>query len=342
MRTSTLARADLAECERIGRETGLAAGLASALSGISVADTAPGRYAAVPAAGPDDGAAVLRHRLADAEGVVFLECPGRCPEAGPTWTQTGRLLAAVRLGVLRAALDQAVEHLSGRLSGGEPLIRKQLITGAIADIMAGTEMVRAYAQTQGGPAALADIHTRLDTLGWEVLKLFGAAGYLADSPGRALYVSALVAGTWVPARGGAAGMIELDDDLRAARDATRELAEDLRGRALAVDADPEAMDEHLNSDAFEVLRISETPMEFRESQPGGPRLPNGARLPDRGNCLTNAVSLIEAARGDMATVLACPAPGLPRRPDRSAGRPVRSGSCSSGGCMAAGRGRSSR
>ncbi|WP_194911399.1 acyl-CoA dehydrogenase family protein [Catenulispora rubra] len=197
MSTSTLPRAGMADCERTGREAGLAAGLASALSGISVVDTAPGRYAAVPAS-PDDGAAVFRHRLADAEGVVFLECPGQGPEAGPTWTEVGRLLAAVRLGVLRGALDRAVEHLSGRLSGGEPLVRKQLITGAIADVMAGTEMLRAYAQTQGGPAALADVHTRLDVLGWEVLKLFGAAGYLADSPGRALYVSALVAGTWVP------------------------------------------------------------------------------------------------------------------------------------------------
>lgn len=196
--TSTLARAGMAECERIGREAGLAAGLASALAGMSVADTAPGRYAAVPAATLDAGAAVLRHRLADAEGVVFLECPGQGPDGGPGWIEAGRLLAAVRLGVLRRALDQAVEHLSGRLSGGEPLLRKQLITGAIADVMAGTEMLRSYVRTQSGPAALADIHTRLDTLGWEVLKLFGAAGYLADSPGRALYVSALVAGTWVP------------------------------------------------------------------------------------------------------------------------------------------------
>lgn len=198
MSISTLPQTGMAECERIGRAAGVAAGLAAALTGISVPDTAPGRYAAVPATGLDDGAAVLRHRLAEAEDVAFLACPGQSAEGGPAWAEAGRLLAAVRLGVLRRALDQAVEHLSGRLSGGEPLVRKQLIMGSIADVMAGTEMLRAYAQTQGGPAALADIHTRLDALGWEVLKLFGAAGYLADGPGRALYVSALVAGTWVP------------------------------------------------------------------------------------------------------------------------------------------------
>ncbi|MEZ0109811.1 hypothetical protein ABH920_003825 [Catenulispora sp. EB89] len=203
MSISTLSQAGMAECEKAGREEGLAAGLAAVLSGTSVAETAPGRYAAVPAAGaegagPDGGATVLRHRLADAEGVVFVECPGQHPDGGPTWTEVARLLAAVRLGVLRAALDRAVEHLSGRESGGEPLIRKQLIVGAIADVMAGSEMLRASVATQGGPAALADVHTRLDVLGWEVLKLFGAAGYLAEGPGRALYVSALVAGTWVP------------------------------------------------------------------------------------------------------------------------------------------------
>jgi alkylation response protein AidB-like acyl-CoA dehydrogenase len=106
-------------------------------------------------------------------------------------------------------------------------------------------------------------------------------------------------------------MIELDDRLRAVRDASRELAEDLRGRALAIDSDPEAMDEHLNSDVFELLRITETPAEFREALPAGLKLPSGAAMEERGNCLTNAVSLIEAARGDMGTVLACPAPGLP-------------------------------
>ncbi|MEZ0109812.1 alkylation response protein AidB-like acyl-CoA dehydrogenase [Catenulispora sp. EB89] len=106
-------------------------------------------------------------------------------------------------------------------------------------------------------------------------------------------------------------MIELDDQLRAVRDGARVLAEDLRGRALAIDADPEAMAEHLNSDAFELLRITATPAEFREPLSGGLKLPDGASLPDRGNCLMNVVSLIEVARGDMATVLACPAPGLP-------------------------------
>lgn len=206
MSISTTADVDMAQCERIGRECGLAAGLALALSGIEVAEAAPGRYAAVPAEAVALDAPVLRHRLAELEGIALLECPGGCPAGdGAALAEVGRRLAAVRLGVLRAVLDQAVEHLSDRVSGGEPLVRKQLITGAIADVVCGIEMVRTYAEALSEPAALGDVHSQIDALGWEVAKLYGAAGYLADGPGRALYVSALAAGTWVAreeARGG--------------------------------------------------------------------------------------------------------------------------------------------
>jgi Acyl-CoA dehydrogenase, C-terminal domain len=199
--TGTLASAGLSECELAGREAGLAAGLALALSGTAAADVAPGRYAAVPAEGLADDVPVLRHRLADAEGIVFLDRPGERPADAPELAEVGRLLAAVRIGLLRRILDQVVEHLSGRLSGGEPLIRKQLIAGAVADVMAGLELLRGYAAAQRGPVALADVHNRLDELGWEVATLYGAAGYLSDGPGRALHVSSLAAGTWVPREG---------------------------------------------------------------------------------------------------------------------------------------------
>ena len=198
MSISTLVSAGLSECEQAGREAGLAVGLALALSGTAVADAAPGRYAAVAAEGLSDDAPVLRHRLADPEGIVFLACPGERAADASELAEVGRLLAAVRMGVLRRVLDQVVEHLSGRLSGGEPLIRKQLIAGSVADVMAGLELLRGYVSAQHGPVAVADVHNQLDELGWEVATLYGAAGYLADGPGRALHVSALVAGTWVP------------------------------------------------------------------------------------------------------------------------------------------------
>ncbi|MCX4750461.1 acyl-CoA dehydrogenase [Kitasatospora sp. NBC_01287] len=105
-------------------------------------------------------------------------------------------------------------------------------------------------------------------------------------------------------------MIEFDAHLRAVRDLSREAAEDLRARALPIDADPEAMAAHLDSPVFTLFRQSDTPAEYRESIPGGLGLPAGVSLPDRRTCLQNVVGLIETARGDAATVLACPCPGL--------------------------------
>lgn len=190
----------LQRCEQIARADGLAAGAAVALSEVDVAATAPGRWVAVPAAHLPDGAVVRRHHLAGLEDIVFRQCPG-LPTRPDQLAAVGRLLAAVRLGVLRRALDQAVAHLSGREGGGEALVRKQLVVGAIADVMAGIELLRQHPSTGSGPAATADLHTSLHELGWRVTQLFGAAGYLTDHPARALYVSALLASTWVDLRG---------------------------------------------------------------------------------------------------------------------------------------------
>src|SRR5262245_32150262 len=122
------------ECEHIARNEGLAAGLAVALAGAEVDATAPGPYAAVPARDVPAGAAVYAHSLADREDIAFMACPGERPAGTLGQVEVGRLIAAVRLGVVRRLLDEAVEHLSGRVVGDEPLVRKQLIVGTIADI----------------------------------------------------------------------------------------------------------------------------------------------------------------------------------------------------------------
>jgi alkylation response protein AidB-like acyl-CoA dehydrogenase len=197
----------LRRCEQTARAEGLATAATVALSEVDIAATAPGRWVAVPATRVPEDAVVRRHSLAGLEDIVFQECPGARPAGTGELVEIGRRLAAVRLGVLRRALDQAVEHLSGREGGGEPLVRKQLVVGALAGVMADIELLRQRASTETGPAALADLHDCLDELGWRVTQLFGAAGYIADHPARALYVSALLASTWVdrnPDRQGAA------------------------------------------------------------------------------------------------------------------------------------------
>ena len=99
-------------------------------------------------------------------------------------------------------------------------------------------------------------------------------------------------------------MIELDGPLRAARDAAREAGEDLRARALSIDADPDAMEAHFGSPVFARMRRAETPVEYRDPVPGD------VAPPDDETCLQTVVAFIEISRGDAATALACPGPGL--------------------------------
>jgi alkylation response protein AidB-like acyl-CoA dehydrogenase len=101
-------------------------------------------------------------------------------------------------------------------------------------------------------------------------------------------------------------VIELDDRLRSAQGVCRELARDLRTRALAVDADPDAIEQHFDSPAFDYIRRSTIPAEYLD---GG-----GTGRPDQnagiGPALGNAVTMTELAQGDAAMVLACPSPAL--------------------------------
>jgi alkylation response protein AidB-like acyl-CoA dehydrogenase len=208
--------------EQAARDQGLAAGLGLALADCDIPATAPGRYAAVPARLADGGRPVLTNSLAGREDIVFMDCGlvrSRPPAAASTGelaaaisrrrdlAAVGRRLAAVRLGLTRRLLDGAVDHLASRTGGAEPLIRKQMLVGTIADVIAGVELLRALAPPRPArtvpadavPAdgVLADLHARITELDWQVIRLFGAAGYIADHPVRALYVSALVANTWV-------------------------------------------------------------------------------------------------------------------------------------------------
>jgi alkylation response protein AidB-like acyl-CoA dehydrogenase len=100
-------------------------------------------------------------------------------------------------------------------------------------------------------------------------------------------------------------MIELDARLRAVRDVSREAAEQLRSLASAIDADPDAMEAHLDTEVYAMVRTSNTPAKHRESLPGKP-----LRLLEEGNCLETVVGTLELARGDAGALLACPSPAL--------------------------------
>jgi alkylation response protein AidB-like acyl-CoA dehydrogenase len=100
-------------------------------------------------------------------------------------------------------------------------------------------------------------------------------------------------------------MIELNSRQRRVRDICRDGAEDLRARALSVDADPDAMDAHFDSPVFALIRRSHTSVEYRDAASAGT-----TSLPESKACLDDVVAMTEFARGDASMVLACPSPAL--------------------------------
>jgi hypothetical protein len=208
---------DLEALAVLGSRQGLAAGLGAVLASLDVPSAAPAGFAAVPAglarAGAGwAGAVVVPHGIAEAEHVTVLRLPSA--SGSPSWAGSGpglvgersAALAAVRLGVLTAMLGQAVRHLAGRTAAGTPLIDKQLVSGAVANLVAEAEEVRAELESSvrepgRESAPLADAHDRLSGLGWQLTALFGASGYLRDHPVRSLYVSETVANIWIAGDG---------------------------------------------------------------------------------------------------------------------------------------------
>lgn len=199
-------RDTLVACEAAAHDGGLTPGLELALHAVDIG-APPGRVAALPAGRVPAGAAVVPHRLAELEGVTFVTWPRRSAEStepvAPAGSADDRrtvfaaLLGAVRVGVSRRLLDDAVAHLSGRVGGGEPLIRKQLVLGTVADVITAIDAVRQLLLVAHRvPAAVADAHDRITALDWDTAKLFGASGFLADGPVRAAYVGRLAADCW--------------------------------------------------------------------------------------------------------------------------------------------------
>jgi hypothetical protein len=124
---------------------------------------------------------------------------GECPAwAHRDWATA---LAWLRLGLSARLLDATMAFLGGREVAGAPLLRQQLVMGALAD--AAIERLRVGTTLRGQPAGelgteeLADLHAALTGADRTLLRLLGAGGFAADGPGRTAYVSELIAGVHV-------------------------------------------------------------------------------------------------------------------------------------------------
>lgn len=93
--------------------------------------------------------------------------------------------------LLRQVLTQVIGHLGGRSSAGSTLLSMQMIAGQLADIALAVnadEAVPAERRDQDRHARWRS-HLRLVAAGRQLVKLFGASGFLADGPGAALYLA---------------------------------------------------------------------------------------------------------------------------------------------------------
>ncbi|MGW5555936.1 hypothetical protein ACWER9_01755 [Micromonospora sp. NPDC003944] len=125
---------------------------------------------------------------------------------GPGWApyRTWLLgLAWLRLGISAGLLDQARSHLAGRRATDGPLLRQQLVQATLAEAVTDQLTVRAML-TDVDPVAdpvadLVQTHHQLTASDHALLPVLGAAGFTVDGPGRAVYLSHLLADVYLPA-----------------------------------------------------------------------------------------------------------------------------------------------
>lgn len=106
-----------------------------------------------------------------------------------------RGLVWVRLGLSEGLLDTCVRYLGDRGTGESTLLRRQLVQGAVADVLIEQLEVRAVL-TGAGPltgARLTHLHDRLTQADRTALRLLGAAGFLTGGPGQVAHHSELLA-----------------------------------------------------------------------------------------------------------------------------------------------------
>jgi hypothetical protein len=100
--------------------------------------------------------------------------------------------------LLRDVLDGAVSRLDGRSSEGAPLLGRQLVRGAIADVALALSETRDLLGLPGPTAGRRRrIHRDLVGAGRTALGLYGASSFAAEGPGRLLHAAELLGNTYL-------------------------------------------------------------------------------------------------------------------------------------------------
>jgi hypothetical protein len=183
------AAAHARECRAAARREGVVPALR--LLNAALAPGGPPRGATGHALVPDD-TAPLPGAEATAPGLALS---GPAPGAGPS--DAWRLaLAWLRLGASERLRDQAVARLGERRTEGGPLLMKQLVKGALADVLTEhleAECVLGEAGEEAGAGWLGHIHERITRADRALLRLLGAYGFVVPGPGWDAHLSELLA-----------------------------------------------------------------------------------------------------------------------------------------------------
>jgi hypothetical protein len=155
---------------------------------------------------PDGWAVASARRLPDGSPVTgssgaLVAVRGETLVAGPA--QDGFCDALVRLHrqVLRDVLDGAVTHLGERDSEGAGLLNRQLVRGAVADVALTLSETQALLDLpEGTVERRRRVYRDLVAAGRTALKLYGARSFMAEGPGRLIYLTELLGNTYLDPR----------------------------------------------------------------------------------------------------------------------------------------------
>jgi hypothetical protein len=150
--------------------------------------------------GSSGGIAVASGRRLPGEAV--RGCPAlswSCvePSDEEVLTEFGALFVRLHWDTIRAELDHVVAHLTERTSDGTALLNRQLVQGAIADVALALSDSAEQLDLPKSRHRLWRVHLDLVSAGRNLLKLFGAASFLADGPGSVLYLAELLGNVYL-------------------------------------------------------------------------------------------------------------------------------------------------
>jgi hypothetical protein len=109
----------------------------------------------------------------------------------------GALLVRLHWETVGVQLDDVLRHLADRTSEGTPLLHRQLVQGAVADVALALSDTEGLLELPSTASRRWQAHLGLVSAGRTLLKLFGGSSFLAGGPGSVLYLAELLGNVYL-------------------------------------------------------------------------------------------------------------------------------------------------